>query len=200
MENNQENLGSQEPTTQTSSNTLKNINFKPIAIAVAVVAILVVLFFMIFTRSPEATVKAYIKAYTKANASKVMSLMDYEGAAAFSACTSYYSGETDFSKFEDEYEEIKETIKDYDKDEKKEYEEAKEELEDTLQDSLDELKDNKIKMSIKDIETKKVKEYKKITKVTAELTVKYDGEEKTSEVVFYTIKKGLKNYIISADI
>ncbi len=199
MENNEENLGSQEPVSQPSSNAPKSFNVKPVAIIVAVVAILLVLFFMLFTRSPKDTVKAYVKAFDKADAGKVMSLMDYEGASAFSACTSY-SGKTDFSKFQDNYDKIMDQVKDFDKDQKSEYKKLKKDAEESLQDSLDTFKDKKIKYSVKDIKTEKVDENKKLTKVTAKLTVKYDGEEQTKEVTFYTMKKGLKNYIVSSSL
>lgn len=201
MENDEQNLGSQEEP-KTNSNPVKTVNVKLIGIIAVIVAIILVVFFMFFTRSAKATVKDYVKALEKCDAEKIMNLMDYEGTAALSKISSYsYSKGTtyDFENFEDEYDDIMDTIKDFDKDEKKEYKESKEEAVESLQDTLDELKDEDIKYTVKNIKTKKVSDCKKITKVTCDIVMKADGEkEELEDVTFYTMKKGLKYYVISS--
>lgn len=190
MENNEENLGSQEPTT--GSVSTKPTNTKLIAIvAIAVVAILLV-FFMFFTRSAKSTVKDFVKSIEKCNASKSMKLMDFEGVAAFTMSGS------NLSKFDENYDTIMDKMKDMDKDAKKAYNEQKDELVDDLQKGLDEIKSKKVKYSVKNIKTEKVDDCKKLTKVTCDITVKLDGKENTMEdVEFYTMKKGMKHYLVS---
>lgn len=191
MENNEENLGSQEPTT--GSVSAKPVNTKLIGIvAIAIVAILLVIF-MFFTRSAKSTVKDFVKSIEKCNASKAMKLMDFEGAGAFAMCGS------NLSKFDENYDTVMDKIKDMDKDAKKAYDEQKDELVDDLQEGLDKIKSEKVKYSVKNIKTEKVDDCKKLTKVTCDITVKADGEEETMEdVEFYTMKKGLKNYLVSS--
>lgn len=200
MENNEENLGSQEPVT--GSNPVKTTNTKLIGIitvAVAVIAVILLVFFMFFTRSAASTVKSYVKAIEKANAKKVMALVDVQGTAAFDDITNRsYSGTTyDFESFEDKYEEEMDNYKDMDKDEKKDYEDNLEDATEFLQDTLDEMKDSDIKFSVKDIDTEKVDDCKMLTKVTCTLVAKHDGEKVEQDVTFYTMKKGLKHYIVS---
>lgn len=207
MENNEENLGSQEPeTTQTTDSTVnsgKSTNTKLIGIiAVAIVAILAVLF-IFFMRSPESAVKDYMKAFNKYNAKKVMSLTDVEGAAAFIQIRnySYSDGYTyDFGKFDDEYNEIMKEIKDFDKDKKTAYKELKNEAVDELQETLDEFKDKKIKFTVEKVKTEKIDDCKKLTKVTATVKAKMDDQENESDLVFYTMKKGLKNYVVYSEL
>lgn len=201
MENN-ENLGSQEPVT--NSNPIKTVNVKLIGIIAAIVAIILVVICIFATRSAKNTVKDFVKGLEKADAKKIMSLIDFEGMTAFSSITntSYKNGEYkytyDFEDFEDEYDDIMDKIKDMDKDEKKEYKEYKEDLEDDLQDSLDDLKDEDITYKVKDIKVKKVSDCKKLSKVTCTIEVKSDDEkEELEDIEFYTMKKGLKHYIVS---
>lgn len=196
MENNEENLKSQEPSTNSSSVTTTNNKLIGI-IAIAVVVILAI-FFMFFTRSPKSAVKDYIKAFQKCNANKAMSVVDFEGTLAMQeiGTPSYSSGSFgynfDFSKFDDAYKEIS----DADKDTKKKYKDEKEERTESLQDTLDGLKDSKIKYSVKNIKTEKVDGSKKVTKVTCTLVLKHEDEEVEQEATFYTMKKGFKNYLI----
>ncbi len=237
MENNEENLNSQEPETTNSTEptteqkeTVVEKATEPVAeakteptqstetqksgkepntrligmIAVAVVAILAVILviFAFFTRSPKAAVKDYIKAFNKGNAKKVMALMDYEGAAAFGqiAKYSYTKGYTfNFEDFDDKYDTIMDKVKDMDKEEKEAYKELKEQAVDTLQDTLDDFKESKVKISVKKVKTEKVDDCKNITKVIATLEAKLDGEKSEKDFTFYTMKKGLKNYVVYAD-
>lgn len=233
MENNEENLTSQEPettpvveptpqatepvaeknvepaeptSTEEPQKTSKEPNTRLVGIvavvAVAAIAILLIIF-AFFTRSPKSAVKDYIKYFNKANAKKVMALVDYEGTTAFDNISSYsiLTGDYtyDFESFEDEYEDIIDQVKDMDKDEKEAYKEAKEDLVDDLQDILDAFKETGIKISVKKVTTEKVDDCKKLTKVTATIEVKLDGEKEEGEITFYTMKKGLKNYIVYSD-
>lgn len=230
MENNEENLTSQEPETTPvveqvaqpaepvaekkveptkatePQNTGKEPNTRLIGIvavlAVAIIAILLIVF-AFFTRSPKSTVKDYIKYFNKGNAKKVMALIDLEGTSAFSKISSYSyakGGYTyKFEDFEDEYDDIMDQVKDMDKDEKKAYKEAKDSLLDSLEDILDEFKDSDVKLSVKKVETEKIDDCKKLTKVTATLEAKIDGEKDEKDFTFYTMKKGLKNYIVYSD-
>lgn len=212
MENNEENLGSQEPTTQPTQATENQQSNKPAntrligMVAVAVVAILAIIFifFTFIARSPKAVVKDYIGAFSKGNAKKVMNLMDYEAVAAFTQLSKSYSTEKKayvykFEDFDEKYEDAIETVKDLDKDQKKAYEETKDDAVDALQKVLDPIKENKIKMSVKKVKTEKVDDSKKLTKVTATIEIKADGEKMEEDVVFYTVKKGLKNYVAFTD-
>lgn len=198
MENN-ENLGSQEPVT--NSNPVKKGNAKLIGIIAIVAIIAVVVFFMFFTRSAKATVKDYVKAMEDCSAKKVMALMDVEGAGAMSSIAKFsYSDEGvsfEFGKFEEKYDEVMKKMKDLSKDEKKQYDEMLKKSEEDMQKELDEMKEEKIKYTVKNIETEKVKDCKKLTKVTCDIQMKNDEHEFTMEdVEFYTMKKGMKNYIV----
>ena len=203
MENNEENLGSQEPanpTNSTSSNSVKTTNTKLIGIVVVAILVILAIFFMFFTKSAKSVVKDYVKAIEKGNAKKVMATMDFEGTAAFTNIRSYSFSEGytyDFDKFDDAYDEILDQLKDMDKDQKKEYKEVKKEAIETMQEAFDENEDDKVKYSVKDIKTEKVDGSKKLTKVTCTIVTKKDGEKDEEEATFYTMKKGFKNYIVS---
>lgn len=210
MENNEENLGSQEPvssessTTTTSSSSTKTTNYKKIAIiAVAVIAI-IALFCAIFTRSPKDTVKSYIKSYFGAKAKTLYNLIDEDGMAAFNQLSGKWDSESeeyvyDFSNFEDLLKDVQDANKELSKDEKQEKKDLKEQAIDKLQTRLEKLKDKGYKYSIKSVKTYSVKDCKKLTKVVVSLEVKdEDGEKDTDSYTFYTMKKGLKNYIVSS--
>lgn len=241
MENNEENLNSQEPETikpaeptaqpeepisepavekteepvaekvteptqsVESKNTGKEPNTRLIGIiAVAAVAILalILIIFTFFTRSPKSAVKDWVKAFNKGNAKKVMAVMDYEGMAAFGKISNYSfsKGYTyDFEDFDDEYDDIMDQVKDMDKDQKEDYKELKEKATDQLQDTLDEFKESKAKISVKKVKTEKIDDCKKLTKVVATLELKMDGEKDERDFTFYTMKKGLKNYVVYAE-
>lgn len=192
MENNEENLGSQEPVAETTTNSspVKTGNTKLIGIIAVAIVIILAVFFMCFTRSAKSTVKDYIKAFNKSNAGKVVALMDFEGVSAFE------STQRDLSKFDEEYEEMVKKVKDLDKDQKKQYNEAKDEAKEAIQSGLDLLKE--AKFTVSNIKTEKVEGSKKLTKVTCTLKAKYGDEEMERDVTFYTVKKGLKNYLVSS--
>ena len=156
---------------------------------------------MFFTRSAKATVKDYVKAMEDCSAKKVMALMDVEGAGAMSSIAKFsYSDEGvsfEFGKFEEKYDEVMKKMKDLRKEEKKQYDEMLKKSEEDMQKELDEMKEEKIKYTVKNIETEKVKDCKKLTKVTCDIQMKNDEHEFTMEdVEFYTMKKGMKNYIV----
>lgn len=175
-----------ENTNQTSK---KRLNIKLIAI---IVAILVVLFFILFSRDAKSTVKKYIESLEQADAKQVMSVMNYEGMIAFSSSSS------DLKDFDSKY---TETLKNMSKEKKSKYSEAKEKITENLQKSLDQSKEQKINYTIENIRTEKVEECKKLTKVICDLKISIDGNESlVTDVKFYTIKKGLKHYIVSADL
>lgn len=192
MENNEENLGSQEPVAETTTNTtpVKAGNTKLIGIIAVAIVIILAVFFMCFTRSAKSTVKDYIKAFNKTNAGKVVALMDFEGVSAFETT------QRDLSKFDETYEEMLKKVKDLDKDQKNQYNEAKDEAKEAIQSGLDLLKD--AKFTVSNIKTEKVEGSKKLTKVTCTLKAKYEDEEMERDVTFYTVKKGLKNYLVSS--
>lgn len=194
MENNEENLGSQEPVAEATTNStpVKSGNTKLIGIIAVAIVVILLAFFMFFTRSAKSTVKDYIKAFNKSNAGKVVALMDFEGVSAFE------SNSKDLSKFDESYEEMIKKVKELDKDQKKQYDEIKDTTKETLQASLDLLKEAKMKYSVSNIKTEKVDGSKKLTKVTCTIKVKYNDEEVERDVTFYTVKKGLKNYLVSS--
>lgn len=194
MENNEENLGSQEPVAEATTNStpVKSGNTKLIGIVAVAIVVILLAFFMFFTRSAKSTVKDYIKAFNKSNAGKVVALMDFEGVSAFE------SNSKDLSKFDESYEEMIKKVKELDKDQKKQYDELKDTTKETIQASLDLLKEEKMKYSVSNIKTEKVDGSKKLTKVTCTIKVKYNDEEVERDVTFYTVKKGLKNYLVSS--
>lgn len=194
MENNEENLGSQEPVAEATTNStpVKSGNTKLIGIVAVAIVVILLAFFMFFTRSAKSTVKDYIKAFNKSNAGKVVALMDFEGVSAFE------SNSKDLSKFDESYEEMIKKVKELDKDQKKQYDEIKDTTKETIQASLDLLKEAKMKYSVSNIKTEKVDGSKKLTKVTCTIKVKYNDEEIERDVTFYTVKKGLKNYLVSS--
>lgn len=183
-------------------------------IVVAVVAvILIILAFL--SRSPKAAVKQFISGMNSKSSSKIMAAIDFEGVSAYSKARSKSSSksssslslldisskstELDMSEFDEIYKDLLKEYKDMDRDEKKEYKEDLKEVKESLQDVLDELKDEKVKIKVKVTKVSKVKGSKLLKKVTADVTIKQDGDQTTSTVTFYTVKKGLKNYVVYAD-
>ncbi len=194
MENNEENLGSQEPVAEATTNStpVKAGNTKLIGIIAVAIVIILAAFFMFFTRSAKSTVKDYIKAFNSSNGGKVVALMDFEGVSAFESTSK------DLSKFDETYEEMIKKVKELDKDEKKQYEEIKDTTKETIQAGLDIIKEAKIKYSVSNIKTEKVDGSKKLTKVTCTIKAKNGDEELERDATFYTVKKGLKNYLVSS--
>lgn len=183
---------------------------------IAVAAIIILLIILsAFSRSPKATVKQFVKGMNSHNAKKVMDTIDFEGAAAYvktykeaskkssSSSSSFLSSskkEVDMAEFKDNYKEVMDEIKDMDKDEKKEYKENLKEAQESMQEALDEMKDEKVKMSVKVTKVSDVKGSKMLKEVTADVSVKEDGDTETKTMKFITMKKGLKNYIVSGDL
>lgn len=206
MENNEENLGSQEPTQETTSqentsttNPGKNLNIKAIAIGVVIVAVALFLFFTIFTRGAKDTVKDFIKAIDKGDEKKIGKLIDMEGNSILLK-VSKSNGEYDFEKFEEYYDELKDAKKDLEKDEKKEYDDSMEESTEKVASNIVKTFDSDYKYKVKEIKTKSVKDAKGVTKVTVKVQVENDdGDKETSTLTFYTLRKGLKDYIISTN-
>ncbi len=187
MENNEENLGSQEPETTTNTNPVKKANTTLIGIiAIAVVVILAVIL-MFMTRGAKSAVKDYVKAIEKGDSSKVVNLMDLNGVSAFE------STKADLSKFDETYAELKK-----DKEMQEKVKEFKKEYKDQFK--LDGT-DSKMKVSVKDLKEEKVEGSKKLKKVTCTLKVKIDEYEDEKEgIEFYVVKDGLKHYIVSAGV
>lgn len=195
MENNEENVSSQEPAIEEKGSTpVKTANIKLISLFPICIVIILILFFMFFTRSAKSTVKDYIKAFNKASSDKVMSLMDFEGAQVFSETRNK------LENFDSTYNDTMKSLKELDKDQKKDYEKVKDGTKDTIQASLDILKNAKVKYSVSNIKTEKVSESKKLTKVTCTIKITHEDEEMEREVTFYTMKKGLKQYIVSSSL
>jgi len=183
-------------------------------VAAVVVLILIVLAFL--SRSPKAAVKQFISGMDSKNAKKIMSVIDFEGSSAYSKARSKSSSksssslslldisskssEVDMSEFDEIYKDLLKEYKDMNRDEKKEYKEDLKEVKESLQDALDELKDEKVKVKVKVTKVSKVKGSKLLKKVTADVTTKQDGDQTTSTMTFYTVKKGLKNYVVYADL
>ncbi len=186
MENNEENLGSQEPTTSTNTNPVKKVNTKLIGIIAIAVVIILAVVLMFMTRGAKATVKDFAKAMEKGDSNKIINLMDMTGMAAFE------STKNDLSKFDEIYKEIKED---------KEKQNQLKELKETYKDQFDLDTGSKMKISVKDIKEEKVEGSKKLKKVTCTLKVKLDDYEKETEgIEFYVVKDGLKYYIASSGI
>lgn len=183
MENNEENLGSQEPTTSTNTNPVKKANTTLIGIIAIAVVVILAIVFMFLSRGAKATVKDYVKAVEKGDSNKVVNLMDVIGAGAFE-----YT-KNDLSKFDEKYTELKKD---------KEMQEMEKELKkDFKLDSLD----LDMKVSVKNLKEEKVEGSKKLKKVTCTLKVKVGEQEKEQDgIEFYVVKDGLKHYIVSSGI
>lgn len=186
MENNEENLGSQEPTTSTNTNPVKKANTTLIGIIAIAVVVILAIVLMFLTRGAKATVKDFAKAMEKGDSSKIINLMDMTGTAAFE------STKNDLSKFDESYAEMKKD---------KEIQERLKEFKETYKDQFDFDTDSKMKISVKDVKEEKVEGSKKLKKVTCTLKVKVDDKENEQEgIEFYVVKDGLKYYIVSAGI
>lgn len=147
-------------------------------IVVLTVALLVISIILgVFVRrSAKETVKDVAKVVNKVDVIGAVDLVDPTGVVAFVTCYDYEDGKIDFEKFEDNYEKIE-----------KNYKKIKKEI-------------KKGKYSIEVTDTEKVEDCKKITKVTCTIKVKYKNNEiKLKNMKVYTMKKGLKNYIIGID-
>lgn len=184
MENNEENLGSQEPTTSTNTNPVKKVNTTLIGIIAIAVVVILAIVLMFLSRGAKATVKDYVKAMQKGDSNKVINLMDMIGATAFE------STKSDLSKFDETYTEMKK-----DKEMKEKFEEFKKEYKDQFK--LD--TDSKMKISVKNLKEEKVEGSKKLKKVTCTIKVKLDDyEDEKDDIEFYVVKDGLKYYMVSA--
>lgn len=185
MENNEENLGSQEPTTSTNTNPVKKANTTLIGIIAIAVVVILAIVLMFLSRGAKATVKDFAKAMEKGDSSKIINLMDMTGTAAF------LSTKSDLSKFDETYTEIKKD---------KEKQEQLKEFKKTYKDQFDDFDtDSKMKISVKDLKEEKVEGSKKLKKVTCTLKVKVDDKENEQEgIEFYVVKDGLKYYIVSS--
>lgn len=215
MENNEENVEknvSEEKTTSTGASSVvsKIMENKKIIAIVAIVAVVIALFFTIFTRSAKDAGKEYVKAFYNAKASKLYDLIDMNGSDAFDKLQKNKYNEItkkydyNFEKFDEYYKEVEKAYKELDKDKKKEIENSRKEAIKQTQEYLnqmkDYLKDNKVKWSVKKVETTKIKDSKKLTKVEVTVELKKDGEKNEQTYTIYTMKKGLKNYVVHADL
>lgn len=187
-----------------------------IAGIVAAVVVIVLIFGAFLSRSPKAAVKQFVSGMNSKNAKKVMDVLDMKGSEAYSKArskalsksssssslfsSSSKSSDVDMSEFDEVYKDILKEYKDMDSDEKKDYKEELKKVKESLQDNLDDLKEEKVKIKAKVTKVSKVKGSKLLKKVTADVTVKKDGDQETKTVTFYTVKKGLKNYVVYADL
>lgn len=184
MENNEENLGSQEPTTSTNTNPVKKTNTKLIGIIAIAVVVILAIVFMFLSRGAKATVKDYVKAMEKGDSSKVINLMDMIGVTAFE------STKSDLAKFDEKYTEMKK-----DKEMQERVKKFKKEYKDQFK--LD--TDSKMKISVKNLKEEKVEGSKKLKKVTCTIKVKLgEMEDEKDDIEFYVVKDGLKHYVVSA--
>ena len=166
-------------------------NVKLIGIIAGAVIIAIIAFISIFTRSEKATVKQYLKAIEKANGTKYVSLIDWDGRQAYNSTSS------NLKKFDDKYADVISN----NKDKKEEVKEGKEKLKTTLEELINNRDgDKKPKFKVKDVETTTVGGSKKLTKVNVKVTVEKGGQQNTDDYTFYTIKKGLKSYIVGTNI
>lgn len=163
--------------------SLKNNRSRLIGIiAVLIIAILVlsILFGVFLSRSPKSTVKDVAKVVKNVDLIGAMDLIDIEGMSLFLTYNNimYAPGdaETNYEYFDDYYEVMD-----------KAFNRLKKEL-------------KKGNYSIDVTETKKISDSKKLTRVTCDIKIKYKSNEiKLTNMKIYTMKKGLKNYIVGID-
>lgn len=148
-----------------------------VIVVLAIILLIVVVVFSIFVgRSAKSTVKDVAKVVDKVDIIGAVDLVDPIGIAAFATCYDYRNDEIDFEDFEDNYEKIEES-----------YKKIKKEI-------------KKGKYTVEVTDTDKVEDAKKVTKVTCNVKIKYEGNEiKLKNIKVYTRKKGAKNYIIGVD-
>lgn len=213
MENNEENLEknvSEEKTTSTSASGImaKIMDNKKTIGIIAIIIVVIGILGMIFTRSAKSAAKDYVKAFFDAKASKLDSLYDMNGSNAFDKLTRTYNSTTkeyeyNFEKFDEYYKEVEKAYKELDKDKKKEIEDNRKDSIKETQKYLEEMKkyykDNKIKWSIKEVKSYNIKDAKKLTKVKVTVELKKDGEKDEQTFTIYTMKKGLKNYVVHTE-
>lgn len=211
-----------EETTVTEENASDENSFfkknaKWIKIAGGVIAALILVLIVInaFSRSPKATVKQFISGINSYKAKKVMDTISFEGMAAYAETYTEALKESDrssfdifdsslkgidMSDFKDDYKEAMDDIKDMDKDEKKEYKEKLKKVQEDFQELLDKMKDKDLKVSVKVTKVVEIKGSKLLKEVIADVSFKKDGYTETSTMRFITMKKGLKNYIVSEEL
>ncbi|MDR0978564.1 MAG: hypothetical protein LBL91_01245 [Lachnospiraceae bacterium] len=163
-----------------------------VLVIVAIVALVALIVgFNIFTRSPKDAVKDYIKAFSKADSKKMEQVIDFVGQKAFNDCYNKSNYDYDLEDFNDNYKDI---TKDSD-----EVEEINESAE-TFLENFEKLDTDDLEIEIKEfISVSKVKNSNKLTKVKVKVSVKKDGEKETGNITFYTMKKGLNNYIVGIE-
>ena len=162
---------------------------------IAIIAICVIynVFFNVKAKAKK-VVKQYIAAVNKADAKKLIKLSDPYGVYVF--------GTLDEDEYDDFWKEYKDFIKEKDDD----YDDVKDDYEDSLdKDSIKKAKENlEDMMEDRSIKVKKIKSVKKegknLYKVKAKIKAVEDDDERTSDMEFYVMKKGLNCYIVSARI
>ena len=150
-----------------TSNTVANNNSKLIGI-IAILAVALIIVLIVFFVFVQRSSKATIKNVVKsAEKADAQQLMNQIDPIGIMAFLSCYTSKgMDFEDFEDNYEKI-----------------------------VEEIKDGKYEVDI--TKTKKESDCKKLTKVTCDITAEIDGHKlKLEDIEFYTMKKGLKNYIV----
>lgn len=159
--------------------------------------------------SQEQTAKKYAEYFYDAKASKLYDITDMIGMDAFDKLSITYNSDTkereyNFEKFEEYYKESERRYNEQDEDKKIEVEnnrkDAIKQTQDYLYKMKDYLKDNNITWKIKDVKSYNVNDCKILTKVI--VTIKLNKEDQTQEdpYTFYIMKKGLKNYVVHAEL
>lgn len=184
-------------TQKSNFNSKKGINPKIIILILAILIALVAIFFIFFTRSPKSAVKDYIRAINNYDAGAVINLSDLEAENAFA--NSYSKSDGSVTNFTENYQKNINTVNGLNGEAKEKYEKIKESYKSSLQSSLNSSKNIELKYSLKNIKAEKVEGNDNLTKVTAELVAKSKDDTKTSIATFYTLKKGLKNYVIYSE-
>lgn len=184
-----------EETKETSKITDKILeltkNVKAMAIAAVAVVVVVILGIALSSRGEKATVKQYLKAIEKANGDKYIATIDWDGR------TAYLQTINDLTKFDDKYSDAI----DNNKSRKDEIKEGKEKEKKKMVEQMEKRDgDKKPSFTIKSVETTTVGGSKKLTKVKAKVTITKGGQKNTNDYVFYTVKKGLKTYIVGTNI
>lgn len=166
----EENQNGVNPNESENSKAVENNNSKSIGI-IATLAVALVIVLIAFFMFAQRSAKSTVKNVAKSmEKADAQQLMDQIDPIGVMAFLSCYSSKgMDFEDFEDNYEKI-----------------------------VDAIKDGDYKIDI--TSAKKDSDNKKITKVTCDITAEIEGSKvKLKDIEIYTMKKGLKNYIIGID-
>lgn len=180
-----------------SNNTVRKVVK---GIIIAVVAILViVLLINLLVRSPKEAAKGFIKNIYASKSEKAFKYVDYTGYAVIQAYLYDGNDTDDLEDYDDFWDDYKDALDDSD------FDDYVEEMEDYFDENAED-EDDWLEEYMEDgsVKVKKVKSSEKITShlYKVKVVVEYqneDGDESSTTLDIYVMKKGLKSYVVYFD-